>query len=434
MNKIGLIIRREYTTRVRKKSFIIMTLLGPILFGALFAVPIWLASKDSTDVRTIEVLDDSGLFDGAFDDSPTLQFTYTNLQLEEAKQQIDRSRSFGLLYIPKIDIQDPQGITLYSESSPGMELKSRLENVVESRIQDLKLEESQINKETLQALKTDINLKEVSIADGEEKASNTGLYVGIGYIAAFMIYMFIFLYGAQVMRGVIEEKSNRIIEVIISSVKPFQLMTGKIIGIAAVGLTQFLLWIIFTFVIYSLVLNLYGLDAETAAQMSQLQGQGPDLNGAQQQLAGITGALGSLNIAEIVLCFIFYFLAGYLLYGALFAAVGSAVDSDADSQQFMLPISLPLIASIVSLAAVLKDPNGTLAFWLSIIPLTSPVVMMMRIPFGVPAWELLLSMMLLIAGFIFTSWLAGRIYRIGILMHGTKVNYRVLAKWLTMKN
>lgn len=434
MNKIGLIIRREYSTRVRKKSFIIMTILGPMLFGALFVIPIWLASTDSTEVRTIEVLDDSGLFADAFEDSPTLQFTYTNLQLDEAKQQIDRTRSFGLLYIPELDIHNPQGITLYSESSPGLELKSRLESVVENRIQDMKLEESQINKETLQALKTNINLNEVSIAGGEEKAANTSLYVGIGYVAAFMIYMFIFLYGAQVMRGVIEEKSNRIIEVIISSVKPFQLMTGKIIGIAAVGLTQFLLWIVLTFVIYTLVLSLYGLDAETAAQMSQMQGQGTDISGAQQQLAGITGAIGSLNIIEIILCFVFYFLAGYLLYGALFAAVGSAVDSDADSQQFMLPISLPLIASIVSLAAVLKDPNGTLAFWLSVIPLTSPVVMMMRIPFGVPAWELILSMLLLVGGFIFTSWLAGRIYRIGILMHGTKVNYKVLGKWLTMKN
>lgn len=434
MNKIGLIIRREYSTRVRKKSFIIMTILGPLLFGALFVIPIWLASTDSTDVRTVEVLDESGLFAGAFEDTPNLQFSYTNLQLDEAKQQMDRSRSFGLLYIPEIDIRDPQGITLYSESSPGLELKSRLENVVENRIQELKLEESQINKETLQALRTDINLREVSIADGEEKAANTSLYIGIGYVAAFLIYMFIFLYGAQVMRGVIEEKSNRIIEVIISSVKPFQLMTGKIIGIAAVGLTQFLLWVILTFVIYSLVLSFYGLDPETAAQMSQLQGQGPDLSGAQQQLAEISGALGSLNIAELVLCFIFYFLAGYLLYGALFAAVGSAVDSDADSQQFMLPISLPLVGSIISLAAVLKDPNGTLAFWLSIIPLTSPVVMMMRIPFGVPAWELILSMLLLVAGFVFTSWLAGRIYRIGILMHGTKVNYRVLGKWLSMKN
>lgn len=432
MNKIWLIIRREYSSRVRKKSFIVMTILGPLLFGALFVIPIWLASKDSTDVRSLEIVDESGLFKDAFEDSETLIFNYTNLQLSEAKQRLDDSQHFGLLYIPEIDIHNPRGITLFSESSPGIELKGRLEQLLESHIQDLKLAESQINKETLQALKTDISLREVSIADGQEKAANTGLFVGIGYAAAFLIYMFIFLYGAQVMRGVIEEKSNRIIEVIISSVKPFQLMTGKIIGIAGVGLTQFLLWVIFTFAIYSLVLSLYGIDAETAAQMSQ--GGPGNLNEAQLQLSGITEVLGSLNVVELVLCFIFYFLAGYLLYGAMFAAVGSAVDSDADSQQFMLPISLPLIASIVSLAAVLKDPNGTLAFWLSIIPLTSPVVMMMRIPFGVPGWELALSMILLIAGFVFTSWMAGRIYRIGILMHGTKINYRILGKWLTMKN
>jgi ABC-2 type transport system permease protein len=434
MNKIWLIIGREYSSRVRKKSFIVMTILGPLLFGALFIIPIWLATKDSTEVRTIQVLDESGLFAGAFEDSETLNFSYTNLQIDEAKQQLDESHSFGLLHIPEINIHNPQGITLYSESSPGTRLKNSLERILERQIQDLKLEESQINKETLQALKTDINLREVNIAGGEEKAASTGIYAGIGYVTAFGIYFFIFLYGAQVMRGVIEEKSSRIIEVIISSVKPFQLMTGKIIGLAAVGLTQFLLWVIFTSAIYMLILSLYGLDAQAAAELSQMQGQAGSLNDAQLQMAGITEVLSSLNIVELVLCFIFYFLAGYLLYGALFAAVGSAVDSEADSQQFMLPITIPLIASIISLGAVINDPNGTLAFWLSIIPFTSPVVMMMRIPFGVPAWELALSMLLLIAGFLFTSWMAGRIYRIGILMHGTKINYKVLGKWLTMKN
>lgn len=435
MNKIWLIIQREYTTRVRKKSFIIMTLLGPLLFGSIFGFSVYMAAKDSTDVRSIEVKDESGLFQGAFEDSETIRFSYTNLNLQEAKQQLDGSSNFGLLYIPEIDIKNPQGVTLYAERSPGIELKSKLERIIETRIQDLKLEESQIDRETLQALKTNVNLEEVNIADGTEKQGNTGLYIGIGYVASFLIYMFIFLYGAQIMRGVIEEKSSRILEVIISSVKPFQLMAGKIIGIAAVGLTQFMLWVILTFTVYAVIMGVFGVDSATVAQMNSMpSGQSGELNDAQMQLAGISSALSALNIPQLLICFVFYFLGGYLLYGALFAAVGSAVDSDADSQQFMLPISLPLVASIISLAAVLKDPNGSLAFWLSMVPLSSPVVMMMRIPFGVPLWELLLSMSLLVLGFIFTSWLAGRIYRIGILMHGSKINYRVLGKWLMMKN
>ena len=435
MNKIWLIIQREYNTRVRKKSFIVMTILGPLLFGSIFGFSVYMAARDSTDVHTIEVKDESGLFQGAFEDSETLRFTYTNLQLQEAKQQLDGSSNFGLLYIPEIDIRNPQGVTLYSERSPGIELKSKLERVLENRIQDLKLDESQINRETLQALKTNVKLEEVNIADGTEKQGNTGLYIGIGYVASFLIYMFIFLYGAQIMRGVIEEKSSRILEVIISSVKPFQLMAGKIIGIAAVGLTQFLLWVILTFTVYAGIMFVFGIDAASMAEMKGMPAaQGPEMNDTQMQVAEISSALAALNIPQLLICFVFYFLGGYLLYGALFAAVGSAVDSDADSQQFMLPISLPLVASIISLAAVLKDPNGSLAFWLSMIPFSSPVVMMMRIPFGVPLWEILLSMGLLIVGFVFTSWLAGRIYRIGILMHGTKINYRVLGKWLMMKS
>ncbi len=411
-----------------------MTILGPLLFGGIFGLSIWMATKDSSEVRTVEVKDESGLFANAFENTETLHFTYTNLTLPEAKQQIEESGSFGLLYIPEIDIHQPQGITFYSESSAGIEMKSQLEKIIEEEIQNLKLEESEIDRETLASLKTSIDLEEVSIADGTEKQANTGLYIGIGYMASFLIYMFIFLYGAQIMRGVIEEKSSRILEVIISSVKPFQLMMGKIIGIAAVGLTQFLLWVVLTFSVYTLLMTLVGVDAETMAQMNQIQGAGGEFSQAQVQMAEVSGVLSSLNVVELLLSFVFYFLAGYLLYGSLFAAVGSAVDSDADSQQFMLPISLPLIAAIISLAAVLKDPNGSLAFWLSMVPLTSPVVMMMRIPFGVPTWEILLSMALLVGGFILTTWLAGRIYRIGILMHGTKVNYRVLGKWLMMKN
>ncbi len=252
----------------------------------------------------------------------------------------------------------------------------------------------------------------------------------IGYTSAFLMYFFIFLYGVQTLRGVIEEKTSRIVEVIISSVKPFQLMMGKIIGIGAVGLTQFLLWVILTLIIYQGALTYYDVDISSSRQI--------ELSGTAQEsdvdIPAIFEKIDTINFSFLLSTFLFYFLAAYLFYGSLFAAVGSAVDNDADAQQFQLPITLPLILSIVMLGAVIRDPHGDLAFWASIIPFTSPVIMMMRIPFDPPVWHIVLSMVCLVLGFIFTTWLAGRIYRIGILMHGAKVNYKILFKWLMMRN
>lgn len=436
MSKVGLIIKREYLTRVRKKSFVIMTILGPLLFAAMFAIPVWLATRDSENVRTIAVVDESGLFNKAFEDTKNLVFTYPGQPLEESKQGITNKEFFGILYIPQIDLDNPQGITLYSESSAGIELQSRLEKVVESRIEDLKLERSQIDKATLTALKTNISLQEINLSSGEEKAGNTGIATGIGYAASFLIYFFIFIYGAQIMRGVLEEKTNRIVEIIISSVKPTQLMLGKTIGIAGVGLTQFLIWIILTMGIYTIGLNLIGLDAETLAQINQMPAGAntEQFSQVQVKVAEAQGSLSDLNIPLQLGTFLFYFLGGYLLYGSMFAAVGAASDSETDTQQFMLPVTLPLVlALIVTMSAVLKDPNGSTAFWFGMIPFTSPIVMMMRVPFGVPAWELITSMVILVLGFLFMSWLAGRIYRVGILMHGSKVNYKTLGKWIMMR-
>jgi ABC-2 type transport system permease protein len=306
-----------------------------------------------------------------------------------------------------------------------------IEKTIKNEIEELKLVQSGIAKEQLESLKTKVDINTISLSiSGEEKESSSGAASVAGYIGSFLIYIFIFLYGAQIMRGVIEEKTSRILEIIISSVKPFQLMIGKIIGVAAVGLTQFGLWIILSFTITTIVTSVFGIGgggAEAGAMMA-------DNKEAMSQMDTIFSSVSALNFPLIIAVFLFYFLGGYLLYGALFAAVGSAVDSDADSQQFMFPITVPLIFSIAVLGAVLNDPNGSLAFWMSIIPFTSPIVMMMRVPFGVPEWQLALSMVLLIGGFIFTTWVAGRIYRIGILMHGTKVNYKTLAKWFVMKN
>ena len=385
-------------------------------------------------MRTITVVDESGLFRESFQDEKGLQFNYIDASLADAKANLKESGSFGLLYIPDIQIDNPSGITFYSESSAGMEFKGRIERILQQRIEGLKLEKSQIDKATLDALRTKISLNEVSLAGGEEKSANTGLYTGIGYAGSYLIFIFIFMYGAQIMRGVLEEKSNRIIEVIISSVKPMQLMVGKTIGIAAVGFTQFLIWILLTFALYSVGLSAIDLDAETISQINQMPAGGEEeFSQAQLMAAKISSQLESVNFPLLIGGFLFYFVGGYLLYGAMFAAVGAASDNETDTQQFMLPVTIPLIMGFVMGAAILKDPNAPMAFWFSIIPFTSPTVMLMRLPFNPPAWEIALSMVLLVLGFLFMTWLAGRIYRIGILMYGSKVNYKTLGKWIMMR-
>ncbi|MBK7183121.1 MAG: ABC transporter permease [Bacteroidetes bacterium] len=278
--------------------------------------------------------------------------------------------------------------------------------------------------------------------DGNTKKTNTGLYMAIGLGAGILIYMFIFLYGVQVMRGVMEEKTNRIVEVILSSVKPFQLMMGKIVGVALVGLTQFLLWVILTTTLYSVatVTLLKDIDIKQVQQKEQTFTVGANLDYMNMKkiekpniVTEIWNDFKSVDMKTIVLCFLFYFLGGYLMYSAMFAAVGAAVDNEADTQQFMMPITIPLILSFVVAQTIIQNPESTMAFWFSIIPLTSPIVMMVRLPFGVPAWELALSMTLLVVGFVFTTWLAGRIYRTGILMYGKKVTWKELGKWLFYK-
>jgi ABC-2 type transport system permease protein len=435
MSKISLIIKREYLTRVRKKSFIVMTLLGPLLFAAVLIVPVWLTSMDSSETKIISVIDESGLLADSFMQESAgdenIIYTYVQEPLEYAKQRVNEGYQFGLLYIPDFQPEKPEGITFFSESSPSLSLVNSMEKTLQSRIRDIKLVRSNISRETLNELETNVDIQTISLTETGEQQGSAGVASVVGYVGAFLIYTFIFLYGAQVMRGVMEEKSNRIVEVVISSVRPFQLMMGKIVGVASVGLTQFLLWIALTFGLSTLFMQGFSPE-ELMQQRTQQISQGiPEAESAQAEMAlNVQEALASVDVTGFILTFIFYFLGGYLLYGALFAAVGSASDSNTDTQQFMLPISAPLILSIVTLGAVLNEPIGTLAFWLSMIPFTAPVTMMMRVPFGIPGWELLLSMLLLIGGFIFTTWVAGRIYRVGILMHGTKVNYKVIGKWL----
>jgi len=433
MHNIFLIIQREYITRVRKKSFLIMSIVGPLLIASLWVVPIWLSTRD-TDQKTIEILDDSGYFNEKFTETSSLKFEYIQTDLVAAKTEILNGENYGLLYIPRINIDDPEGITFFSGKNPSIEVIQDLEWAMKSVAEDIKLERSSIDQATLDSLRADIDIDMINMTESGEKAGSAGVATIIGYMSALMIYFFIFVYGIQILRGVIEEKSSRIVEVIVSSVKPFHLMMGKILGVGAVGLTQYVIWLVLSIMITTGISSYFNIDRKDSLPAQTEQAEVIQEDQGNEFVAEMFNSLESINFGLLAFAFFVYFIGAYLLYGSLFAAIGSAVDNDADAQQFQLPVTIPLIFSLIVLTAILREPDGSLAFWLSMIPLFSPVIMMMRIPFGVPYWEIALSLTFLIAGFIFTTWLASRIYRIGILMHGSKVNYRILGKWLFMKN
>ena len=436
MNKVFLILSREYLVRVRKRSFIVMTLLGPLLFAGITIVPVWL-SNQAIEERVVYIKDETGLFREKFKNTENTRYIFVEIDLEAAKENVSEHLTPNLLHVPAIDLEKPSGIVFYSNSNPSFSLVNNLKSTLKSEIEEIKLDRSGLYRVVIDNLKVSIDIDTINLSEGTEKESNVGVATAVGYIGAFMTYFFIFYYGTQILRGVIEEKTSRIIEVIVSSVKPFQLMMGKVLGIGAVGLTQFGLWALLTIIISTSLTFAFGVELEQPpAGVNQVVDM-PDgeLSGTdKEKTQEIFQAIFSQDYTLIIIAFIFYFLGGFFLYGALFAAVGSAIDHESDSQQFMLPITIPLIFSIVTLSAILNEPNGSLAFWLSVVPFTSPVVMMMRIPFDVPLWELLLSMTMLIAGFIFTIWVAGRIYRVGILVYGTKVNYKTLAKWFFVRN
>ncbi|MBT6650624.1 MAG: ABC transporter permease [Flavobacteriales bacterium] len=414
MHKIWLIIKREYLVRVRKKSFIIMTILGPILMAALLIVPTYLAEENQEN-RIIALNEDANYI---LEDSEFIHFTtIPTSEAELLKTDFSESPFYALLYI------EGENFTLYSNQQISLSVSKSIERQLEQLIEHEKLKLLGIDLQILEDASTEINITTKIISeDGNTSNSQAEASMGIGFLSGILIYMFIFMYGTMVMRGVIEEKTSRIVEVIISSVKPFQLMMGKILGVALVGLTQFVLWILLTIII-STVAELAFLDVNVMAT---------EMNSSDQSviLAQVAEFTGGINLLQIFLAFIFYFLAGYLMYSALFAAVGSAVDAEADTQQFVLPITIPLILSFVLITPIMENPDGTLAFWMSMIPFTSPVIMMVRLPFGVANWELALSIGILIASFIATTWLAGRIYRTGILMYGKKATYKEIWKWL----
>ncbi len=431
MNKIWLVVQREFLNRVQKKSFLIATILIPLIFPAIMAVLIYVAKEQQRNARAevIHFVDESGLINES--DFKKFELRKFEGPIEDAKRAFSESGDFGLLYIPNIKLSDPAGISLYTKINPSPSDVADLESAIESRIREEKMSRFNIDQKILDSLKTSISIQSINLtASGQEKSTDTKVLFGIGMAGGILIYIFIFVYGAQIMQGVIEEKTSKVVEVIISSIRPFQLMLGKILGLASVGLLQFLIWIILISTVSSLVMGYFGLDMPQKEMMDQVA-SAKQYNG---NFINIMTTLSELPVFYIVASFLFYFLGGYLLYGALFAAVGSAVDSPAEAQQFMFPITIPMLISYFALFTfILDDPHGSISVWLSIIPFTSPIAMMGRIGFGVPTWQLIASMVSLIGGFMFTTWIASRIYRIGILMHGTKVNYKVLAKWFVMK-
>jgi ABC-2 type transport system permease protein len=433
MNKIILIIKREYFSRVKKKSFLVMTFLVPILIIGMYALIFALSLQGGDNIPAVEVIDDSGIFNKGLEDKKSATFRKSELSLAEAKQKVIKNEDAFVLYIPK-NINSGGTIEMFSQKKAGLSVIGTIENQLNDQMRTKMLADAGIDVLTLDQIKPKLAVVSKELTLEGEKDSSSGAAMAVGFAAAILIYMSLFIYGIQVMRGIIEEKTSRIVEVIISSVKPFQLMMGKIVGIGLVGLTQFLLWI-------TLSLGLMTVASQIIfnGKMDQVKSEMP----MNKQTAvvnndspgmDIINALQTVDWTYILPIFIIFFLGGYMLYSALFAAVGSAVESDTETQQFMLPITLPLLFTyIMSFSFIVNNPDSSLSFWLSIIPFTSPIAMMVRLPFGVPNWELALSIILLIAGFIFTTWVASRIYRVGILMYGKKVSFAELGKWFMYK-
>ncbi len=434
MNKIWLIVQREFLNRVQKKSFLIATILLPLIFPALMAILVYVAveQKKNASKDVVYYVDESNKF---MADTSKFIFKEFEGSIAAAKQSFQEDQSYALLHIPDFELSNPRGFTLYTKVNPSPNEIGDLEGMLENQIRELKLVKFNIRQEVLDSIKTDITIRTINVSEaGDEKTSDSKVLFGIGMACGIMMYIFIFVYGAQIMQGVIEEKTSKVVEVIVSSVRPFQLMMGKIMGLASVGLLQFLIWIILITTLSSVVLGFFGLDMPQQQMMNEMSQEYPDAQLQNQGTMEVLGLIGEVPFGYLIFNFLFYFLGGYLLYGALFAAVGSAVDSPAEAQQFMFPITIPMLIAYFGLFTfILDDPHGSISVWLSIIPFTSPIAMMGRIGFGVPAWQLFLSMLSLIGGFVFTTWVAARIYRVGILMHGTKINYKVMAKWFMMK-
>jgi len=435
MNHLSLIIKREYLTKVRNKSFIVMTILSPLIMIALIAVVAYLSQINNNKHRTIAVLDESGLVSDVFTKTNNISYEIlSGISLDDAIDQVKAKEEYGLLYIPnnsEIEFISDH-IKFYSEDSPSLSIISDLESKLENKLTDVKLQLDGVDLEKIRMSRTNISISQESFTGETSSKIDNILKLSFGGISGYLLFMFIIIYGNMIMRSVIEEKTSRIIEIIISSVKPIQLMMGKIIGTSLAGITQFAIWVVLGGLATLILSSMFGINlTELQSSQHEVMQQAMQNSGNVNEMQLAIAAFYNLPITNLIVAFMCFFIGGYLLYSSFYAAIGAAVDNETDTQQFIMPILMPLILAVyVGVFTVIEDPHGTVSTIFSFIPLTSPVVMLMRIPFGVPIWQQLVSLMLLVGTFMFTVWFAAKIYRVGILMYGKKPSYKDLYKWL----
>ena len=447
LSNIGLIIGREYSTRVKKKSFILLTILTPLLMAALMVVPVLISLYKGGDRQVISIVDGTGLLENYFESDSHTEYRFLPVETtqESLKQSFATYESSTVLYVSPLDSAGNASVTAYSKEPLGMETKMDAERTIATALRDRKLKNLDIDNfdQIMDQVRSDVKVDAYTLDNsGKEKKDSVEMYMIIAYILSFLIYMFVFLFGSMVMRGVIEEKTNRIVEVIVSSVSSFELMMGKIIGVALVALTQFAIWVLLLGgVAMGLSSVVSSKMADKVAQATEAMSESPLPNanpvdmGDLGEIASVMDQISQINIGQILLCFLIYFILGYLLYAAMFAAVGSAVDNEADTNQLSLPITIPLMIGLFIMLHTFQHPSSQLSVWASIIPFTSPMVMLARIPFGVvPAWQLILSIVLLALTFVVFAYISAKIYKVGILTYGKKATFKDLFKWLKYKD
>lgn len=444
-DKLFLIISREFLIRVKKKSFIFLTILTPIFFASLIVLPSLIMTLSSGEEgQKILIVDKSSVCASFFKNTKEYIYEFnSNANVEAVKKDFENSGYYAMVEVSPLDSNANVSVVAFSKKQLNMATKDEIEKSVQKAIEKAKLDRYNIENldVILKDIKTNINLKTLTIGEeGDEKVGMVEIYMVIAYISSFMIYMFIFMFGSMVMRGVIEEKTNRIVEVIISSVKPFELMLGKILGVGSVALLQFIIWVVLTIGIIFGVQAFMGADKlATNPQVTSVMGTaaGGDMANMAASMSennspmnDVMSALSGVDFVSILIAFLAYFILGYLLYASMFAAVGSAVDNEADTQQLIFPVTLPLIIGLFIMIHTFQYPDSSLSFWGSMIPFTSPMVMMARAPFGVPLWEMALSVTILFCTFLFMTFVSAKIYRVGILMYGKKATFKDLVKWL----
>ena len=435
MNHLPLIIKREYLTKVKNKSFIVMTFLSPIIMIGLASLVAYLSQINNDKERTILVLDKSSMVQDVFTNEDHVTYNILeNISLKDAEELVKQSEAYGLLYINKLnDIDSISGqIKFFSKESPSLSVISNLESKIDKKIEYLKLQKKGVDVKMIDAAKTNVSILQESFKGEKTSKTDSVVKLVFGGLAGYLLFMFIIIYGNMIMRSVIEEKTSRIIEVIISSVKPIQLMLGKIIGTSLAGITQFVAWLLIGGVLLFVISTVFGFDVGQMQSANQeMMHSAMNNSEMTMQIHDLLASFYHLPIANLIIAFILFFIGGYLLYSSLYAAIGAAVDNETDTQQFIFPILMPLMLAVyVGFFTVIEDPHGTVSAVFSFIPFTSPIVMLMRIPFGVPLWQQIVSLLILLGTFMLAVWFAAKIYRVGILMYGKKPSYKEIIKWI----